>query len=189
MSDLQPVSFDLLTTLIPKANKHKVAQRGGGKNARRMVVGDLTGVLKQSEASFADRAMAQIQPELRGQLPWSCPLEAHVTICYPLPKSTPQWKRDAALAEGPDGRFHMIKTPDLENVLKFVWDALEHHLYTNDKLIWRQVLEKRYGPDDQEHVFISLIPREQATANTHSPSVDGPGLTSRLRRIFHALRA
>lgn len=188
---LRPVCFELVTQLIPKANKHKVARRGGGFNAKRMVVNDLTGVLAKSEEDLAERALNQVPPGLRGQLPWSCPIEAHVTICYPLPKSCPRWKREAALAEDPDGRFHMQKTPDLENVLKFVWDALEGVIYDNDKRIWRQVLEKRYGPDEEERVFVALVPRLQATARAHAlPDYrETDGLIHFLRGRFHAIGA
>ena len=159
------ITFDLPFRAIPKANKHKIAQRGGGRFAKRTVVNDLTGVVAKSEESFAWQALACLELEERDDLPWSDPIEATVVFVYtPTPAkpqgSWPRWQWLAALA----GFFRYTKTPDLENVAKFVFDALEKVFYTDDKLIWRQTLEKRYGPE--ERVIVTLARSPQETAKT-----------------------
>lgn len=150
-----PVTFDVLGCATPKANKHKVARRG----RKRSIVNDLTGVLAKSEESFAERALEAIDLEARAALPWDCPLEAHVVFVYKPTPSWGKWMFEAALR----GVFRYVKTPDLENVAKFVFDALEGVFYANDKLIWRQTLEKRYG--EEERVIVTLTPTVQATAS------------------------
>lgn len=156
MTDFRPVTFSLLYRAIPKANKHKIARRGFGRNARRQVVNDLTGCVAAREKSFATRALACMEMDERAMLPFDCPLEAHVVFVY-TPPAKPKWKREAALS----GLFLYTKTPDLDNVAKFVFDALEHVFYTDDKLIYKETLEKRYGPE--ERVIVTLRPRLQLT--------------------------
>lgn len=152
---MTPITISLLYRALPKANMHKIAKRGRS----RRVVGDLTGVLAKSEESFGLLALSLTPMAQRDDLPWSCPIEAHVTFVYTCAEGWPQWKKDAALLEGDEGRWLYDKTPDVENVAKFVYDALEGLFYTNDKLIFRQVMEKRFGPE--ERVIVTLIPHEQ----------------------------
>lgn len=158
-----PITISLLYRALPKANLHKIAKYGSGSTARRRVVNDLTGCVAQSERSFALQALATVCPNDRAEIPWSCPIEAKVTFVYKPSQSWPKWKRSAAL----HGSLLFVKTPDLENVAKFVFDALEAKkgrpgFYTDDKLIFRQILEKKYGPE--ERVIVTLTPYPQATA-------------------------
>jgi Holliday junction resolvase RusA-like endonuclease len=170
VSDLPTIEIDLPFRAIPKANKHKVARRGGGRNAKRSIVNDLTGALAKSEESFLTQAMDLIDDDVRETLPWKppCAIEARITFVYVPTASWDQWKIDAAKR----GSFRMVMTPDLENVVKFVLDAAECNkkkadglgFYTDDKLIFRQVVEKRYGLE--ERVILTLIKHPQATAKT-----------------------
>jgi Holliday junction resolvase RusA-like endonuclease len=159
-----PVVIDIPYTAVPKANKHKVAKRGFGKHAKRRVVNDLTGDLAKREESFLMQALAAVHPDDREGIPWTCPVEAHVVFVYRPTPSWAKWQWAAALARV----FRYVKTPDLENVAKFVFDALEAKkgkpgFYMDDKLIWRQTLEKRYG--EENRVIVTLTPYVQATAS------------------------
>jgi Holliday junction resolvase RusA-like endonuclease len=151
-----PIAFSVPFRAPPKANLHKVARRAGGK---RVVVNDLTGVLAKQEESFAIRALEQLDDRQLDTLPWSGPILAGVTFVYTVTPSWPQWQKDAALR----GTFRMIKTPDLENVVKFLWDSLEGEVFTNDKDIYSyDHFLKRYGPEELIEVTLERIP--QATA-------------------------
>jgi Holliday junction resolvase RusA-like endonuclease len=158
VSDLPTITIDLPYRALPKANMHKIAKRAGSR--RRRVVNDLTGALAQAEESFVTQALAVTED--RDDLPWNkdCAIEAKVTFVYVPTASWSQWMIKAAHR----GSFRYVKTPDLENVAKFVFDALEGVYYADDKLIFRQTLEKRYGPE--ERVIVTLIKHPQATAKT-----------------------
>lgn len=160
MKAVRSISVSLPYRAIPKANKHKVAQSGGGRFAKRRVMTDLTGVMQKSEESFATRALAALDPHEREGLPWDGPISAAVEFVYPVTPSWPAWKREAAI----DGAFAYTKTPDLENVAKFVWDALEGVFFTNDKLIFRQCLVKQYGEEARVNMTLGLY--EQATSKS-----------------------
>lgn len=152
-----PISVNVPLRAVPKGNKQKVARRGAHG---RMIKGDLTGVLKKTEEEFRDAVLAQLTDEELDSLPWTCPMKAIVTFVYPIADGWPQWKKDAALLEEEEGRFHYESTPDLENIEKWVFDAIEKAVYDNDRRIWKKVSEKRYGK--QERILLTLIPVAQA---------------------------
>lgn len=154
----EPITFSVPYRAPPKANLHKVAKHG----KRMSVVNDLTGVLAKQEESFAMRALEQLDDHELESLPWPPgPILASVTFVYAPTASWPQWKQEAALA----GVFRMVKPPDLDNVTKFLLDALEGEVFVNDKYVFcYERLEKRYGPDERIEVTLERVP--QATCET-----------------------
>ncbi len=50
---------------------------------------------------------------------------------------------------------HHIKTPDIDNLIKFVLDALNGYYYDDDKQIWKIEAEKRYGEKARTEITIS----------------------------------
>lgn len=81
------------------------------------------------------------------------PLQAELTFYLPKPKSTP--KRVT----------YPATKPDLDNLAKSVFDALEGILFTNDSRIVDKVLHKRFG---DPRVEIAIGPVEGGLS-------DGPG--------------
>lgn len=84
------------------------------------------------------------------------PIEATVYACFPIPQSLSKKKR-AELAGEPH-----TKKPDLDNVLKAVFDALNGFAYEDDALIYKVEAEKYY----------SDFPRVEVTLKTEGVSED-----------------
>ena len=155
---LKPVHFDVAWKAISKGNKQKVAKRGANSF---MIKRDFDGSLKKSEEEFAERALNRIGEAAQELLPWKCPIKAVVTFCYEVPAGWDDWKKEAALLEGDEGRWFYDQNPDLDNIEKYLFDALEKAFYTNDRLVFRKVSEKRYWTEDR--IRVSLYPFTQPT--------------------------
>lgn len=157
------VAFAFEFRAIPKANKHKIAQRGGGRFARRMVVNDLTGAVAKNEESLVTQALIRVDLKDRDFMPWSCPIDAEVDFVYAVPESWDPWKREAALK----GEWLHVESPDMDNSEKLLWDALEGVFYVNDKQVREKRVRKTYGPADR--LIVTLTPRVQAAPPPRAP--------------------
>ena len=154
--NLEPISFDVAWRAVAKGNKQKVARHG----ARRSIVRDFDGSLRRDEEEFCERALGRIEEAVAQTFPWSCPIRVVVTFLFSnMPKNWPAWKRETALIEGEEGRWHYDQKPDLENVEKWLFDSLEKAFYKDDKAIWKKDVEKRYWTEDR--VRVTLYPTPQ----------------------------
>lgn len=77
------------------------------------------------------------------------PLEISVVAVFGVPKSWPKKRRAAARWK--------ISTPDLDNIVKAVVDALNEVAFHDDAQVVRITAEKRYGARPQTRVVISTI--------------------------------
>ena len=80
-------------------------------------------------------------------------LKAEVTICVSIPQSYSKKKqalcRDRVLAPS--------KKPDIDNVLKSIFDALNGYCYEDDVQIIKVITEKRYAEDPFVEVMIDEL--------------------------------
>jgi Holliday junction resolvase RusA-like endonuclease len=82
--------------------------------------------------------------------------------CYylPVPKSWPQWRRDAALA----GDVLPTSKPDIDNLTKSCLDGLCGVLFSDDSLIVEERTAKRYGAEPR----VELVLTWRATPTTRA---------------------
>lgn len=68
-------------------------------------------------------------------------VEMELTATLPMPKSWPKKRQVAAMA----GTERPAKKPDLDNIAKLVWDALNGIVYADDAQVVRLKATKVYG--------------------------------------------
>lgn len=78
------------------------------------------------------------------------PLKARVKIVYDIPKSTSKKNREKMMA----GELFPTKKPDIDNVQKIIFDALNGIAYKDDTQIILVEAWKQYG--EQPYVEVSL---------------------------------
>ncbi len=87
---------------------------------------------------------------MRGLRMMHGPVEMQVQFRFPIPKSWPKWKREAAA----NGEIKHIKRPDYDNLAKAVSDALNDVAYDDDAQVWRCVVEKVYAVNPGAEVVL-----------------------------------
>lgn len=90
----------------------------------------------------------------------SGPVAISVTAFMPIPKSWPQSKKAAALAE----LIRPTVKPDGSNILKSIEDGLNGAAYEDDKQIIYAKIEKRYGAAPRCEVELWRVPEAQKGA-------------------------
>jgi len=87
--------------------------------------------------------------------PWDGPVATTIRAVFPITKSKPKWFKDAcekAQAEG--WGIPVTKTPDLDNLVKAVLDALDGIAYTNDRQVFSLKAAKVYGTTPGAQVIL-----------------------------------
>lgn len=92
------------------------------------------------------------QATMAGERPMTAPCELSVLAVFPVPRSWPAWKRDAALG----GEIRHTTKPDLDNILKAAKDALNGVVYADDAQVTQTTMRKQYGTSPR--VVIEVYP-------------------------------
>lgn len=83
-------------------------------------------------------------------VPIQGPIALSVTFHMPLPKSWPKWKKLAAIG----GKIRPTSTPDIDNLLKLVQDAMNKIFWNDDSQIVEVQTAKYYS--DEPRIGICL---------------------------------
>lgn len=83
--------------------------------------------------------------------PADTPLKAMITIGMKVPKSYPKKKREKCL----NGEIAPTKKPDVDNVLKSIFDALCGYAMVDDSQIIEVIAEKLYAEEPYVEVTIT----------------------------------
>jgi Holliday junction resolvase RusA-like endonuclease len=82
------------------------------------------------------------------------PLKAYIEIYYGIPKSTPKKNIELML----DGEIRPCKKPDIDNVCKIIFDALNGIAYKDDTQIIQLYATKYYGEAPHVSVMFDEVP-------------------------------
>lgn len=88
--------------------------------------------------SYVKSLFVQAYPE---HVPFDVPLKVDIIVTRTIPKTVSQKMREAMLS----GEFKVRTKPDLDNVVKTLFDALNKVAYTDDNLIYDLHAIKSYG--------------------------------------------
>lgn len=115
-----------------------------GKGRARSFVrnGSIGHYTPESTRDYEASIKAAATAVMAGRAPIDQPVEFIMRAIFAVPASWSQKKRDAAIRN----EIRPGKKPDLDNVAKAWWDALNGTVYRDDCLIVRCTFEKRYGP-------------------------------------------
>lgn len=81
------------------------------------------------------------------------PLEIQITAYYPIPQSTSKKKRKEML----EHRIRPVVKPDLDNVAKLIYDALNGVAWHDDNAIVSTQIGKFYSENPRVEVFIQVV--------------------------------
>ena len=98
--------------------------------------------------------------------PFTCPLKAEFIFNMPIPKSVSRRVRQEMLR----GEFHHMKKPDIDNLVKFYFDAMNGLAYHDDAQIFETYLKKQYS--DTPCVKITLTPYSRNDEPEEVPTVE-----------------
>lgn len=108
---------------------------------------------KQRNTFAALRGAAQLAMIESGMTkPFDCAVSLTLRAEFAVPKTWSKIKRNAAFA----GSLPHTSRPDLSKVLRLAEDALISVVYSDDKLICRHILSKRYSA--QPKIVITVEP-------------------------------
>jgi Holliday junction resolvase RusA-like endonuclease len=134
------------TKPVPKARARVATRRFGNRVVAHAYTPKTTADFEMTVRTAALRAMVGMEP-LTGAL------FARVTCVLPIPASWPKRKRDAALA----GSMYHTSRPDLDNLKKAVFDAMNGVVFNDDSQVVSDAGEKRYGDEPRVDVFIQEL--------------------------------
>jgi len=100
---------------------------------------------KKRKDKFRVIAQEQIDSALGGAL------HASLTFYMPIPKATSKAKRKLLLE---NGAKHTKLTGDLDNLIKFVFDALNGIAYKDDSQIWSLSASKVYSEEPRTEIIL-----------------------------------
>ena len=116
---------------------------------------------KQDKIEFL-RMFAQFCPDLV-PAPKDTALRISLSFYFPRPKAHFRTGRYAhLLKDSAPPYWNMIKTPDVDNLVKFVLDALNGNLYVDDKQVVELEARKCYVNEDYNNpgTLVSALPYE-----------------------------
>ncbi|MCM3425595.1 RusA family crossover junction endodeoxyribonuclease [Bacillus paralicheniformis] len=120
----------MITLNIPVEPMGAVRMTGRGKfvkpNAKRYL-------------SYKDFIKFKAKEQLKGQEFFTGPIEVEILFLMPIPKSWAKWKKRVA-----PGKRHTVK-PDIDNLIKGVFDALNQIAWMDDNQVSEVTACKRYS--------------------------------------------
>lgn len=128
-----------------------------GKERVRFVKATGRAFTPERTVNYEGRLALAAQQAMGGRPLLTGPVEVHLEAYVPIPESKPKrWKADALA-----GKIRPTKKPDLDNLAKSSFDALNLVVWTDDTQVTRAVLEKWYS--DQPGLVLRVY--EMATDN------------------------
>lgn len=118
------------------------APQGKGRARAFLRAGHIAHYTPEKTRSYEGMIRTAAMDAMGNRLPFDQPVEFVMRAIFPVPTSWSGAKRDKALT----GAIKPGKKPDLDNIAKAWWDALNGVAYRDDSLIVKATFEKRYGP-------------------------------------------
>ena len=92
----------------------------------------------------------ELERQFGAQREFDGPIAMNVIFYMPIMRST-QYKADAP----------MFYKPDLDNLIKWIWDVMQSVVYKNDCIIAELTTKKVYGNDPRTEIYIKELPYVQ----------------------------
>jgi Holliday junction resolvase RusA-like endonuclease len=92
---------------------------------------------------FEERVAKRAAIAMAGKTAFTRPCELQVTIWVAIPDSWPKWKQEAAQKQD----IAPTSTPDSDNVLKSISDAMNAIVYNDDAQVFQTQVMKLYATD------------------------------------------
>lgn len=84
------------------------------------------------------------------EIPLDCPITVELEFVMKRPKSHYGTGRNSGKLKNSSPKEH-LKTPDLDNLVKFVLDAMNGHFYKDDSRITKIICSKKYNDENEDY--------------------------------------
>lgn len=138
------------------------------KRHRTFRKGNFTGTYDPSKNEKSD-FLAKVQQHAPDQ-PWTCPIHMMVTFDFDRPKSHFGTGKNAGKLKANAPMWH-TKTPDLDNLVKFICDAMNKVFFKDDSQICLISMQKRYSATPR--TVISIMERADDAIGKTKQCTDG----------------
>ncbi len=105
----------------------------------------------EKTASYENLVKVKAMDAMRGGKPFERALSAHIYLTVTPPESWSKKKKAQAI----NGEIYPTSKPDMDNVIKGIFDAMNEIVYKDDKQIVSLLCIKRYGEAAHAQVQIS----------------------------------
>lgn len=115
------------------------------------------GFIRQYDPSSADKGdFLSIVQQNAPETPYTVPLHLEMDFYFSRPKSHFKSGKNSHIKKENAPSWHTTK-PDIDNCIKFVMDALNKVFWTDDKLVCRVSISKRYSDKPRTEISISNV--------------------------------
>ncbi len=143
------VSFTVPGVAVPK---------GRPKFARRCQ--HMTTYTPEKTASFENLVKSRSDDAMKGKglIMTNAPVQAVINIYLPIPKSWPKKFKEMAL----NGQVGVTKKPDMDNVVKALFDAMNGIVFKDDSQVVFAMVRKTYATTPYTEITIEATGQEAA---------------------------
>lgn len=106
----------------------------------------------------------QYRWQIKGQYkdePLTCPISLELTFCLRIPKSTSKIRKN----DMANNRYHHMKKPDLDNLIKFTEDTMNGLIYIDDSQVSEIYARKIYSEHPCTVITIKCLNLNQTNEN------------------------
>jgi Holliday junction resolvase RusA-like endonuclease len=105
----------------------------------------------QKHLMFA--VMMNIKKQVGNMKPITCAVKVETIYYMPIPKNT----RKSNLFDMTSGATYHTKTPDLDNLDKFIWDCMNGVVWVDDRQVAENHTKKKYSMKPRTEITITKI--------------------------------
>jgi Holliday junction resolvase RusA-like endonuclease len=125
-----------------------------GKGRARFVKATGRAYTPADTASYENLVKVLAMQAMAGQPPLEGPVRVDLYASYPIAASWPKKKKADAAA----GTWRCTVKPDIDNVLKAVWDAINGVVFKDDAQVVQVTAIKRFSETPGVAVFVKALP-------------------------------
>jgi len=114
----------------------------------------ITDANPQARKQWANAVTAAAAEAMNGRKPLVGPVSAEVTFCFCRPKSHYGTGRNSGGLKGSAPMLHS-QSPDIDKLLRALFDALTGVCYLDDRLIWKVTAERQWTVN-QARTLVSI---------------------------------
>lgn len=122
---------------------------------------------RQYEQEIREAALKAVAIQQYTKPSADCPVQVCITSHCAIPKSWSRKKREAAQ----QGKIRPTVKPDADNIGKLICDALNEIAYHDDKQVADMSVSKRYAPDGEPYVDVTVTPLDMQADGTKQPAL------------------
>jgi len=116
--------------------------------------------LQVDPSKYDKRSLRIVVQDKAPEKPLDCPLELKLVFCFPYRKGDYGTGRNAGILKSSAPKYHTVK-PDVDNLIKLIFDALNGIFWRDDTIICKLESEKRYDLRPRTEIYIKEVKEQK----------------------------